>query len=108
VNAFDRFADKVAEVWEQPWWFMLCAAFVIGWIGGLLITRKWNDASYHLWLNSPTTALTFLGMFALHNQQNRFERATNQRLERIIEAVCGEDPVEDPGQKDEEDQESNE
>jgi len=98
-RAFDRFADAVAHVWESPWWFAVCAAFVAGWIGGLMATRQWNDSAYHLWLNSPTTALTFLGVFLLHNSTQRFERATNVRLEKIIEAVCGEDPVDDPGQK---------
>ena len=96
---FDKFADVVAHVWEKPWWFALCLAFVLGWTGGLLATRRWNDTGYHLWLNSPTTALSFLGIFLLHNSTQRFERATNKRLERVIEAVCGEDPVQDEGQK---------
>jgi low affinity Fe/Cu permease len=99
MNGFDRFADRVAHVWEKPWWFAICAAFVIGWVSGLLATRQWNDSAYHLWLNSPTTALTFLGVFLLHNSTQRFERATNKRLEQIITAVCGEDPVTDEGQK---------
>lgn len=99
MTGFDKFADKVAHVWSKPWWFAVCAAFVIGWTIGLFATGKETDSVYHLWLNSPTTALTFLGVFLLHNAQTRFERATNQRLEQLIEAICGEDPVEDEGQK---------
>lgn len=99
TSSFDRFADTVATVWAKPWWFVICATFVSLWVAGLLITRQWNNSAYHLWLNSPTTALTFVGVFLLHNEQSRFERATNQRLERITEAVCGVDPVQDEGQK---------
>lgn len=99
MSSFDRFADAVAAVWAKPWWFAICSAFVVGWIVGLVATQRWNDDVYHLWLNSPTTALTFVGVFLLHNEQSRFEKATNQRLEKLIEAVCGEDPVDDEGQK---------
>jgi low affinity Fe/Cu permease len=99
VNAFDRFADKVAHVWAQPWWFAICATFVLSWVAGLFGTQKWSDSVYHLWLNSPTTALTFVGVFLLHNEQSRFEKAVNHRLECIEEALGIQDPVLDEGQK---------
>lgn len=54
MNRFDAFADWVGGVWASAWWFALCAAFVLGWVAGLIVTGKWNDDVYHLWLNSPT------------------------------------------------------
>lgn len=99
MKTFDRLADWIAEVWSTGWWFALCAAFVLGWIVGLVARGQWNHDVYHLWLNSPTTALTFLGVFLLHNAQHRFEQATNQRLEAILEVTGVADPVTDRGQK---------
>jgi low affinity Fe/Cu permease len=71
---------------------------VVGWTIGLIHFGV-KDELWHLALNSPTTAVTFLLVALLHNTQHRFEVATNRRLEEIIEAVCGEDPVQDEGQK---------
>lgn len=100
MSRFDAFADRVAHVWSQGWWFAICAAFILGWIVGLVAGHRWTDDVYHLWLNSPTTALTFLGVFLLHNVQTRFEKATNERLAAILEGVEGlHDPVRDKGQK---------
>lgn len=100
MSAFDRFADRVADVWSRPWWFTACAGFVVGWVIGLAFGRHYSSDVYHLWLNSPTTALTFLGVFLLHNSQKRFEDATNRRLQELLEKLSGaSDPVEDEGQK---------
>lgn len=93
-RAFARFADAVAEVWASAPWFALCAAFVVGWaMAGLKFGA--SNETWHLWLNSPTTGLTFLGMFLLHHVQNRFEKRTDARLAAIAEAVCPKDPAED-------------
>lgn len=99
TNPFDRFADSVAEHVAHPWFFAFCLGLVVGWIGGLPFVGPSNQL-YHLVLNSPTTAITFLLVALLHNGQHRFERAVNQRLQCLIDAVENlEDPVEDEGQK---------
>lgn len=98
MNAFDKFADKTADHVAHAWFFMFCLGLVAGWLIGLPFAGPSNQL-WHLVLNSPTTAITFLLVALLHNTQHRFELATNKRLEQIIEAVCGEDPVDDPGQK---------
>ena len=53
---------------------VLWLGFVAGWIVSGFAAGFGNE-SWHLWLNSPTTALTFLGVYALHNTQHRHEKA---------------------------------
>lgn len=90
----------MGEAWASPWWFALCLVFTLGWVAGLVEGGRWTDDVYHLWLNSPTTGLTFLGVFLLHNSTKRFEDATNARLQELIERLEGAlDPVDDEGQK---------
>lgn len=98
MNAFDKFADRVAELVASPYFFAFCLGLVTSWLIGLPFAGPSNDL-YHLVLNSPTTAITFLLVALQGNDQHRFEQATNKRLEKIIEAVCGEDVVDDEGQK---------
>lgn len=99
MRAFDKFADWVAEHVAHAWFFSFCLGVVLGWCGGLFHFGLENQL-WHLALNSPTTAITFLLVALLHNTQHRFERAANQRFEAIIDAIEGAaDPVEDEGQK---------
>lgn len=96
---FNRFTDWLAHIWAGAPWFAVCLTFVAGWLAYGAANQLWSDDTWHLALNSPTTALTFLGVFALHNGQRRFERATNKRLAAIGEAVGVGDPVDDEGQQ---------
>lgn len=86
MTRFDRFADWVAERWSSAPWFTLCAAGVATWAVAGVRTGFGNE-TWHLWLNSPTTALTFLGVFLLHNTTHRFERQVLDRLARIEQAL---------------------
>lgn len=98
MTHFDRIADRIAEVFASAPWFAICVSFIAGWISMGFFVGSSNE-TWHLWLNSPTTGLTFLGMFALHNTQHRFEKATNERLCTILKALKVSDPVEDEGQQ---------
>ena len=95
---FDRFADHVADQVAHAWFFAFCMGLVIGWLFGLPVAGPTNEL-WHLLLNSPTTAITFLLVALLHNTQHRFEKAVNARLEAIEEALGIDDPVDDEGQK---------
>lgn len=98
MTKFDRFADWIADRWASAPWFVICVSFVFGWLSmGPL--AGWNNDRWHLWLNSPTTALSFLGIFLLHNVQSRYERAANKRWRAIFERLEIDDPSDDPGQK---------
>lgn len=98
MSRFDRFADWLAGIWASGAWFSICALFVAGWLVSGLYFGAGNE-TWHLWLNSPTTALTFLGVYALHNTQHRFEKAQNERWEALLEHLGIQDPVDDEGQK---------
>lgn len=82
----------------SPYFFAFCLGLVTAWLIGLPFAGPTNNL-YHLMLNSPTTAITFLLVALQGNDANRFEKATNERLEKIIKVVCGEDPVQDDGQR---------
>lgn len=96
---FDRFSDWLARVWAGAPWFAFCLGFIAAWLAFGALNGLWSNDTWHLALNSPTTALTFVGVFALHNSTNRFERATNRRLCALLEAFRIDDPVLDSGQK---------
>lgn len=91
MTAFDRFADWVADRWSSGPWFALCVAGVVSWLA-VLVRVGLNDEVVHLWLNSPTTALTFLGMFLLHHTTTRFERRVEARLLAILAELGIDDP----------------
>lgn len=96
--SFDRLADGVGEQVARSWFFAVCCAFILAW-ATLLPVQGWNNNVWHLWLNSPTTSVTFLLVALLHNNQHRFEQATNERLQALLEAAGVSDPVADPGQQ---------
>lgn len=98
MGAFDKFADRVADHVAHAWFFAFCLGIVAGWVV-VLPFAGYDNQLWHLALNSPTTAITFLLVALLHNTQHRFEKAVNARLECLEDAVGAEDPVEDEGQK---------
>lgn len=101
-EGFDAFASKVAEKVASAWFFIGCVTLVVLWIPSILIVPSKVPGKVDTWqlvINTATTIVTFLLVALLHNDQQRFEDATNRRLEQIIHAVCGEDPVDDPAQK---------
>jgi low affinity Fe/Cu permease len=94
---FDRFADFIASWVARAPFFVGCLLLVVLWTAGLPIAGPKNQL-YHLLLNSPTTAITFLLLALLQNTQARFEHAQNARWEAIFDHLGIEDPVEDEGQ----------
>lgn len=82
-DAFDTFSDFVAEHVSHAWFFFLCLIGVAAWIIGLPIAG-WKNDIYHLMLNSPTTAITFLLVALLHNTQHRAERALHRKLDLLM------------------------
>lgn len=97
MSAFDRFADWTAEVVSRAGFFIFCVALVVLWAPSIVLLR--NVDTWQLVINTATTIITFLLVALLHNTQERFEDATNARLEEIIEALGIHDPVQDEGQK---------
>lgn len=79
---FDRFAARIEALAARPIFFGICLTLVLAWIVGLPIAGPANQL-YHLVLNSPTTAMTFLLMPLLLNAQARNEKAMNRKLDAI-------------------------
>jgi low affinity Fe/Cu permease len=98
MKHFDRFADWVADQVAHAWFFAFCAGLVVGWTV-LLPYMGVRNQLWHLALNSPTTAITFLLVALLHNTAHRSEEASNERHEVMLKALGVKDPVEDEGQK---------
>jgi len=96
-GGFDRFADATAEVVASAYFFAACCLLVIVWFPTLFTMSV--DTS-QLIINTATTIITFLMVALLQNDQHRFERAVNARLEEIIDKLEGaSDPVTDEGQR---------
>lgn len=84
---FDRFAEWADGVISRAVFFAVCAIFVLGWIIGLPFVG-WDTDIYHLALNSPTTAVTFLIVSLSANASRRQAKAQNVKQNAIAEALA--------------------
>jgi low affinity Fe/Cu permease len=95
VNLFDRFASAAGRHVARAWFFGVCASFVLLWVAGLPFFG-WRNDLYHLMLNSPTTAITFLLVALLQNSQERdmeelkeIEKRVDAKLTLLLERSNG-------------------
>lgn len=88
AGLFDAFAAAVARQVERPWFFSVCAAFVVSWVVVLVASRDLNDSVIHLWLNSPTTSATFLMVAIDANAQSRSTKAMQHKLDAIARGLA--------------------
>jgi low affinity Fe/Cu permease len=99
MNPFDRIADRVAETVASAYFFTACCLLVVLWAPTIWLPHM-NVDTWQLIINTATTIITFLMVALLQNDQHRFEKAVNARLEEIIDRLPGAaDPVDDEGQK---------
>ena len=82
---FHRFARATANLIGSPVAFALAVASVIAW-AGLGPVFHYSD-SWQLVINTATTIITFLVVFAIQNTQNRDSRALHLKLDELIRAV---------------------
>lgn len=87
MNLFDRFAARVSDITAGAAYFALCLFAVIAWAASGPIFG-FND-TWQLVINTSTTIFTFLTVALIQNDQARFERATNIKLDAIAEALAG-------------------
>jgi low affinity Fe/Cu permease len=86
----DRMARAVAHASGSTTAFALAAAFVLAWlIGGFWF--GWTDPVYALVLNSVTTAITFMMVFAIQFQQDTDTAAIQKKLDTLVVAQPGAD-----------------
>jgi low affinity Fe/Cu permease len=82
---FHRFARSTASVIGSPTAFALAVVSVIVW-AALGPIFHYSD-SWQLVINTATTIITFLVVFAIQNTQNRDSRALHLKLDELIRAV---------------------
>lgn len=83
---FDHFAEKASAIYGRSAAFILAIAMVFVW--ALLGPPMTFSDQWHLVINTPTTIVTFLGLFLLQNSQKRFEHAVNCRLNAIAAGLA--------------------
>jgi low affinity Fe/Cu permease len=97
-GTFDRFADRAAAFVAHPVFFTFCVVLVVVWVPSIAVIRSID--TWQLIINTVTTIITFLMVAVLQNDQARFQRATNQRLQEVLDKLDGAmDPVTDQGQR---------
>jgi low affinity Fe/Cu permease len=85
VSAFDRFAEKVAEIASRAWFFVFCVLLVVLWAPSIIFLQ--NIDTWQLIINTATTIITFLLVALLQNTQTRSDLAIHHKLNGISEAL---------------------
>lgn len=83
---FDRLATVVSDQVSRAWFFALCVLLVLLWVPSILVIRTVD--TWQLIINTMTTIVTFLLVALLQNTQKRSDRAMQQKLNAIVEALA--------------------
>jgi low affinity Fe/Cu permease len=79
---FTKFACKVSASAGSPWATSIALLIIVVWActGSLF---DYSD-TWQLYINTPTTIITFLMVFIIQNTQNRDSRAFHLKLDELI------------------------
>ncbi|MEA2670185.1 MAG: hypothetical protein QOG45_405 [Chloroflexota bacterium] len=87
--AFSRLIDAVTDLLGHPAAVAAAIALVVGWLAfGPII--GFTD-TYQLVINTATTIITFVMVFAIQHTTNRETRAINLKLDELLEVIHGTD-----------------
>jgi low affinity Fe/Cu permease len=86
LTRFDRLASAVAELVAKAWFFCVCALIVVIWAPSIWLIKDVD--TWQLIINTLTTIITFLLVALLQNTQYRSDRAAQQKLNAIVEALA--------------------
>jgi low affinity Fe/Cu permease len=86
VSVFDRFASLTARFTAKPWFFALCVLLVLVWAPSYFIIG--SIEIWQLLINTATTIVTFLLVALLQNTQTRADRAVQDKLNAIADALA--------------------
>lgn len=85
--SFQRFSSGVSTRAGSPYALILAISLIIGWaLTGPLF--NYSD-TWQLVINTTTTIVTFLMVFAIQNTQNRDSRAMQIKLDELIKSSRG-------------------
>lgn len=85
TELFDRCATYTAEWASKPSFFAICVLVVVAWIPTI-----WALPTVDTWqlvINTVTNIITFLLVALLQNTQSHSDRAVQQKLNAIAEAM---------------------
>jgi low affinity Fe/Cu permease len=86
-EAFRRFARRIAEAVGSSWAFAVAILSVVLWAA--LGPRYHYSDTWQLVINTATTIVTFLMVFAIQNTQNRDAKAIHLKLDELLRGVKG-------------------
>lgn len=95
LGFFDRFATATAGLVSRAPFFALAVGLVLVWLlEGVIVViasgdpKKFISDTYQLQINTLTTIITFLLVALLQNTQTRADKATQEKLNAIADALA--------------------
>ena len=85
-SVFDKFADSVSKWTSRAWFFAACVLLVLIWAPLFLVLPSID--TWQLFINTPTTVVTFLLVALLQNTGARSDSAMHTKLNAIAEGVA--------------------
>jgi low affinity Fe/Cu permease len=85
VGWFDTFATGASKFVSRAWFFAFCVLLVVVWAPSIVLIH--SISTWQLIINTMTTIITFLLVALLQNTQERADRATQDKLNAISEAL---------------------
>lgn len=86
VSFFNRFADKASTFVAKPQFFAFTVIVILVWLPSYFLIG--TVEIWQLIINTFTTCVTFMLVALLQNDQDRFEQATNEKLNAMAEGLA--------------------
>jgi low affinity Fe/Cu permease len=82
---FNKFAEWASRMVSRAGFFSFCVLIILIWAPSFFVFG--NIDTWQLIINTLTTIITFLLVALLQNTQQRFEDATNEKLNAIAKSL---------------------
>lgn len=82
MKPLTRVLSKITDAFGHPVAFLAALLLIVLWAASYPL---WNSFdSFQLVINTATTILTFIGVFAVQNEQNRDSVALHAKLDEVL------------------------
>ena len=85
VGWFDKFATAASKLVSRAWFFAFCVVLILVWAPSIALIH--SIGTWQLIINTLTTIITFLLVALLQNTQERSDKAIQDKLNAIAEAL---------------------